>query len=134
MTKEERRAYMKIYTPKYRQKNRERINAQKRAYAKNNPEKIQEWGRKHYAKNPRKAYRKAYGQNTRLVRRERELKQLYDLELTDYLKMLDDQQKRCKICLEELTRIYVDHIHGVEPVVVRGLLCHRCNTALGLLK
>ena len=48
------------------------------------------------------------------------------------------QGGKCAICEAESgsngrkDRLAVDHIHGTETI--RGLLCHRCNTAIGLFK
>ncbi len=51
-----------------------------------------------------------------------------------YNAMLERQAGVCAICAEKPKggRLAVDHIHGTETV--RGLLCGRCNTALGLFK
>ena len=52
----------------------------------------------------------------------------------EYGAMLEGQGGVCAICKEKPRsgRLAVDHIHGTETV--RGLLCNRCNTALGLFK
>lgn len=57
-----------------------------------------------------------------------------------YDELLNAQDGVCAICREPETlvrrgrveRLTVDHDH--ETDVVRGLLCHRCNTAVGLLR
>ena len=58
----------------------------------------------------------------------------YGLAPGEYEKMLDDQDGRCAICgVEPGARpLSVDHCH--ETGVVRGLLCHGCNTGIGFLK
>jgi len=64
----------------------------------------------------------------------------YGISSKDYLRMVDEQGHVCKICGEdgkELTKsrvmkLEIDHCH--ETGKVRGLLCHKCNKALGLLK
>lgn len=52
----------------------------------------------------------------------------------DYDRLLEQQDERCKICCrlgsEFKRRLCADHDHRTG--VVRGLLCHRCNKALGL--
>lgn len=50
--------------------------------------------------------------------------------------LLQQQGGRCAICRKEDTgrsessRLAIDHCH--KTTVVRGLLCHRCNTMIGL--
>lgn len=69
------------------------------------------------------------------------LKRTYGITLDDYEAMLEEQNHRCKICGSEgfvmdkdrhKIKLVVDHCH--ETGAVRGLLCHNCNRALGLLK
>jgi hypothetical protein len=64
------------------------------------------------------------------------LKWAYGLSFTGYLAMLHFQDYRCARCRTEdwgtkLNRPCVDHDHSTK--VVRGLLCQRCNLALGML-
>lgn len=60
----------------------------------------------------------------------------YGMTAADYAFMLEFQQGQCGICKthqSELPRaLAVDHCHQTGRV--RGLLCSKCNTALGLLK
>ena len=60
----------------------------------------------------------------------------YGITLEDYNQMLIDQHYGCKICgispEEHGRNLVVDHCHTTEEV--RGLLCHQCNTAIGLFK
>lgn len=55
----------------------------------------------------------------------------------EYARLLAIAHSRCEICGAEnhsngrKDRLAVDHDHRTG--IVRGLLCHRCNTALGLL-
>lgn len=63
------------------------------------------------------------------------LKKLYQLTETDYQKALDSQGGVCDICKRVPSgqfRLFVDHCH--ESGKLRGLLCSRCNSALGQLK
>ena len=41
---------MREYMAEYRKKNREKLNAQRREWAKNNPEKIREYQQRHWEK------------------------------------------------------------------------------------
>ena len=64
----------------------------------------------------------------------------YNISYSTYLDMLQDQEHKCKICGGEgfvmakhhKLKLVVDHCHTTGKV--RGLLCHNCNRALGLLK
>lgn len=65
----------------------------------------------------------------------------YGIDSARYTQMLDEQDHRCKICSGEgfvmnkehhKLKLVVDHCHSTGRV--RGLLCHNCNRALGLLK
>jgi hypothetical protein len=69
------------------------------------------------------------------------LKRTYGITIETYEHMLEDQNHRCKICGGEgflmdrdrhKIKLVVDHCHVTGAV--RGLLCHNCNRALGLLK
>lgn len=59
----------------------------------------------------------------------------YGITPDQYNALLDDQNGVCAICYDKcITRAWlcVDHDHKTGKV--RGLLCSRCNTALGLFK
>ena len=64
--------------------------------------------------------------------RESHLKRKYGMTLEDYERMFEAQGGVCAICGEarpEERTLHVDHDH--ETGVIRGLLCFRCNNALG---
>lgn len=61
----------------------------------------------------------------------RELFSRYGLTKNKYLEMLDSQSNCCKMC-DERTDLVVDHCH--TSGLIRGLLCGRCNLALGYLR
>jgi hypothetical protein len=60
----------------------------------------------------------------------------FDLNSQEYNKMLEDQEYSCKICnthIDKLSKnLAVDHCHITGKV--RGLLCSKCNTGIGMLK
>lgn len=64
------------------------------------------------------------------------LQQRYGIDLDEYERLLASQDGGCAICGEAYCqdgrKLHVDHDHSTGEV--RGLLCHRCNTAIGLLK
>jgi len=83
-----------------------------------------------------KAYKEANREKFLLSQRRAHLKHKYSITPEDYDKILEGQGGSCKICRADnnLPRKYftVDHCH--ETLKVRGLLCHRCNRALGIWK
>ena len=63
------------------------------------------------------------------------LKKAYGLAPDDYIKLFDTAKGRCEICgihqAELNYHLVVDHCHKTGKI--RGLLCKRCNSAIGLL-
>lgn len=69
-----------------------------------------------------------------ISRRERKLRE-YGLTTAAYDALVVQQAGRCAICPEQYSDskpLHVDHCHTTGDV--RGLLCLRCNTALGLFQ
>lgn len=66
------------------------------------------------------------------------LKYAYGMTLDDFNSMVAEQDGKCAICRGEFDlvnnprAVHVDHCH--ETKVVRGILCHGCNTSLGHFK
>lgn len=64
------------------------------------------------------------------------LRTTYGITMEDYDSMLEAQGGVCKICCDIPTGRFkylcVDHCHSTGKV--RGLLCHNCNKALGMIK
>lgn len=102
-------------------------------------------------KETRLNYRKSYYENNKEVIREKQKKyndqhkdrkrdlvyqKTYGITLDSYLKMVVDQDCSCAICNTHQNnldrRLHVDHNHINGKV--RSLLCHNCNTAIGLMK
>lgn len=76
----------------------------------------------------------------RLTNSEKYYVRTYNITLPEWAELFDKQNGVCAICLEEgfimkedhVAKLMVDHDH--RTLKVRGLLCHNCNRALGLLK
>jgi hypothetical protein len=64
------------------------------------------------------------------------IKSMYGITENYYLNLYSNQDGKCAICKEAIElrskRTHIDHDH--ETLEVRGLLCHYCNTAIGLFK
>lgn len=92
-----------------------------------------EWGRKN--KQKRCTYGKSnYRKNRDGYIRDWRLKKDYNISLDEYNKIFESQKGKCFICdLHQALMKYklcVDHDHKTGKV--RGLLCRKCNSALGL--
>lgn len=65
--------------------------------------------------------------------RKRKMHRKYGISVEEYDEMLAGQGGKCAICNRSETiarRLAVDHCHATRRV--RGLLCYKCNTAIGL--
>lgn len=75
-----------------------------------------------------------------LPSRAKRLQKNYGLSVAKYAEMLEQQDGVCAVCERGETMLQkgrvqslsVDHDH--ETGRVRGLLCHACNVALGMLR
>ena len=54
----------------------------------------------------------------------------YALQTGHFDKMLAAQYHRCAICRIQIDELLIDHCHRTG--VLRGLLCRKCNTVLGM--
>ena len=95
-------------------KHKERLKAERKIYRKNNPDKV----------------------------RNHDLKTFFSITIDDYYKILKYQNGVCIICKEPPSKKFlsVDHDHsccsGTKSCgkCIRGLLCMRCNSGLGMFK
>lgn len=92
----------------WHKENRERLAPIRAARIKNNPERVA------------------------MIARNSALKAVYGITLDDYNKLFEKQGGQCAICSKTQERtLHVDHCHSSGRV--RGLLCQKCNMAIGLL-
>lgn len=93
--------------------------------------------RARYAADPEahKASARSRYHATKAVRNPMRVLRRFGLTQADYDEILAAQAGHCAVCDattgEGKRRLFVDHDHKTNRV--RGLLCHRCNSALGLL-
>ncbi len=107
---------------------------------------VKEWHAEHYQKPEVKAKHLEQGRRWREANREKQremdlksrLKTRYDMTLAQYKALLEIQGGKCAICSSETPKrkralgFFVDHCHFTGRV--RGLLCHRCNLAVGWME
>jgi hypothetical protein len=112
-------------------KNKDKIYADNRAWRKRNPEKIRKYRRTYAAKYPIEIEEKNFRTKVIFLKK-------VNLTFDEFKQMLDEQKHLCAICgkPEMLTHqsgtprlLCIDHNH--KTGAVRGLLCQRCNSALG---
>lgn len=92
--------------------------------------------REYYNTAKRKEFVSRYIKLNKTRRRNNTLRYMYNLSIEDYEQMLFRQNGKCAICgkVEERKSspfLCVDHCHKTGKI--RGLLCHRCNSAIGKL-
>jgi hypothetical protein len=77
-------------------------------------------------------YKMWYAKNREIQKirmRENNIKK-YGITIADHNKLIADQGGRCAICENDLSRkLCIDHCHTTGAV--RGMLCYRCNSAVG---
>ncbi len=145
---EEKKRKLSEWGKLYYQKNKEvRLNARKEYYRsyRDRCEKDPEYKQKRA--NLGKLYRERkkddpkWVEGRKVYARKRDFKKKYGITPEDYTKMIIEQDNKCKICGKEevdknahgnLRTLSVDHCH--DSGQVRGLLCNKCNRALGYFK
>ena len=107
-------------------------------WAANNRGKIRLNSRRYYAKNKDKE--QARREVNRRRQKDYDLKRAFGISIQGYERMWDAQHGLCAACHKpethrsvsgQLRMLNVDHNHQTGGI--RKLLCHNCNTALGLL-
>jgi hypothetical protein len=102
--------------------NPEREIARVRAWQQANPQRVKAWAEKNRDKRLKKL-------------REIHLRNKFGLTPDEYDRILETQGGVCALCESPPTpgiSLHVDHDHGTGEI--RGLLCVRCNNALGLFR
>jgi hypothetical protein len=103
------------------------------------------WKSSEYAREKAKAWRLANPDRVLAYRKENrrdiyltESARRYGITREQYAAMLEKQRDACATCAltfdwgDKQTKPHIDHCHATGKV--RGLLCNRCNTMLGLVK
>lgn len=122
---EERKAMRAASARRWREKNKERLRLEHQARRAKDPER-------------NRAIKQKYRESNKDKLANYELVKKYNITLEQYNEMLALQNGVCDICKEPetrrhqngtLCRLAVDHDHNTGKV--RGLLCWRCNSAMG---
>lgn len=74
-------------------------------------------------------------QEKRKVRsRNRRIEKIYGINEEEYSEILLSQNNKCRICFSEYNKksFHIDHCHSSGAI--RGILCSKCNQAIGLFK
>lgn len=107
----------------YRKRNRDKLNAQTRAWRARNPEKTREWR-----------------ERDREKQRVWQTRRVHGMEPEEWAALWDAQDGRCYLCGADLAKakaVDIDHDHSCCPpsrscrTCRRGLACHGCNIAIG---
>lgn len=115
------------YTKLWNKNNPDKIAAA----AKRRKPKLKKWRKKNKAS--KNNYNKKWLKENPGKRKEYKLRSFYGISMGVYNKLLEKQGFRCAICgihQDDLSKsLCVDHNHNTN--IVRGLLCQKCNSAIG---
>lgn len=135
---EEKRKKLALNTARWRAKNPEKAREKNRQnanrYRLENPElhalRVYQWRKANpdKAKAIRKRWLERNKEFNKIVQKKSQLKYLYGLTIEQYEEMCKLQNYECSICNKKV-KLVVDHCH--ETGNMRGLLCTKCNKALG---
>lgn len=96
-----------------------------------NPEDSRKKDRERYWKNPEKQRERLRARSPE-TRKDGKLRSQYRLSISEFETMLSEQGGGCAICGDRSRPFCVDHCHRLG--MVRGVLCRRCNTGIGMLQ
>lgn len=132
------------YQAQYYKEHKEKLGDYQKEYREAHREKIQAYHKEYYETNKKILLEKSreYRQRpeVKFKRKQYELNKTYNISVEEYDKLWESQNGVCAICGQPETSIRegkikplsVDHDH--ETGKIRGLLCNRCNRALGMFE
>lgn len=101
-----------------------------------NSEESKKWGKQNKNRSYKihKNYRESNPEKIKEIQRNTKYKLNYGITTADFEKLYSSQGEKCEICKKSTdkisTNMCVDHDHDTGKV--RGILCRKCNSALGL--
>lgn len=113
------------------------VIAQRKKRYQENKERFHEYYKANQVRHTASVYRwREENRAVYLQIRKRRWLKTYGLTFESFDALLESQGGKCVICGTtewggRWNRPCIDHIHGAKPVIVRGLLCIRCNRGLG---
>lgn len=136
--REDRLKYILKYNKTYYKRKHAEILAQKKMYyAKNKDQLVAKMAASRKGKELQAAAntRAWYSKNTNRAKETATLIRLrntYGLTPEKFAALVDNQKGLCAICGLRPRKLCVDHCHNT--LKVRGLLCRKCNSGIGLLR
>ena len=134
---EDNKEHAKERSRKYNRDHPGHSSEQAKRWRAQNPEASKIQGKKYYSENREKELerKKKYGKDNPAHTRRAYLKKTYGITPEDFSLMKEIQGGRCAVCgahYSDLKKdLCIDHNH--DSGMVRGLLCSKCNSAIGLL-
>lgn len=130
-------AYQNAQNKKYRDKNRDRLNAFYRAQRAADPEKYRARAKEKRLADPERQaeYQKRYQEKHRVKIALKRRCYVFGITMDELLSHFESQGGCCAICVKPLDlegRFDVDHCHNTGRV--RGILCLHCNRGIGMLR
>jgi hypothetical protein len=127
----------KEYMKEWYSKNKEHVLNYKKQYRQDHAQQLLEYNKqyKELHKEENKIRDINRKESYRGRRRELQLKRYYQLTYKEWLQIWNNQDGKCLICqipFDKPSDSCVDHNHITGEI--RGLLCRKCNCAIGLLK
>lgn len=121
------------YRRAWRLKNIEKVRECNRRSKLKNKEKIRLRRMAEYWKDPQKklTYTRAWWARNSHKRKEYAMRRVYNLDPSEFAAMLVRQNGVCAVCEQSDPKrnLSIDHNHGTGRI--RGLLCKKCNSAIG---
>jgi hypothetical protein len=126
----------KEYKRAWELRNKDKVRESKQRYREANREKLNAAERTRRAKDPdkRRAYAREWWKNNPIKRRDYWYRKKYGISYSQYDTMCQKQHNVCATCFQpelNFETLCVDHNH--KTGMVRKLLCHNCNSALGMI-
>jgi len=124
----------KLCVKRWKDNNAEHISNYGKEYYASNLDNIKEYKREYYSNVDNRKSRKLYSNKWYLDNKDNYILKTHGLSPDEHDRLFIKQDGRCAICgidVCEMTKpLYIDHDHDTGKI--RGLLCHYCNTMIGM--